>query len=218
MTQNDINELLNEVKRGNQAFPGIYKKVAEIAESKKDGEWNDLCYVPAEKIMTLLHSSYKKANPEYYAQIAQMVASIANWRRTKQIYSFPAEMRELLYNQDMADESVPIETLKVLPYSCIFIEADDIMEDTIGFFVAFDSGIDNDRLELRITGIGKKPTPLLVPLKKGSTIAGMVDDTINDAIKIMREQGCKEENIYKMVDREFGGIENFKKKYIGIPV
>lgn len=214
MTQDDINELLNEVKRGNKVFPGIYKKVDEIAKNKKEGEWDDLCYVPTEKIMMLLYSSYPKATPQYYAQDAQLIASVANWRRTKQIYSFPAEMRELLYSQDMQDENIPIETLKALPFSCIYIEADDIMADTVGFFVSFDSGINNDRLDLRITGIGKKSTPLFVPLKKGSTIASVVDDVIKGAIETMRSQGYTEENIYKSLDKGFGGIEKFKKKYI----
>lgn len=213
MTLDDINELLNEVKKIGQMFPGIFKRVDDIAKNKKEDEWDDLCYVPAVEIMALLHQFYS-TDPEYSAQIAQMIAAITNWRRTKQIYSFPKEMRELLYSQDMRYENIPVETLRALPFSCVFIEADDILDDTTGFFVYFDAGVDDVRLELRMIGIGESPTPLLVPLKKGATISSTVDDLVNEIKTALKNQGYNSDKVDEAMTRSFGGLGRFKELYV----
>lgn len=56
------------------------------------------------------------------------------WRRNKQIYRFYKELEELLYDQ--TDDVLSKELLNCLPYPCIYVETNTLIEyDIVGFFV-----------------------------------------------------------------------------------
>lgn len=112
--------------------------------------WDTLCYVPIAATISLVingDESLMYSNPSLIDD-AVALAALAPWRIYKQIYTFPIEMEELLYQQT-DDCIIPFEVLKNLPYPCIYIETQKLGDHIHGFFVHFESDPNDGRLELR---------------------------------------------------------------------
>lgn len=123
-------------------YPDVWKKIDDIyiknAENKNPNYINDFWF---------MLSNYKKSNKSIvnvdditvalFDQEAfilpGMLDALYKWRIHKQIYRFSIEMEKLLYEQNDGFDS-PIWILNSLPYNCIYIETNELSEDTLGFF------------------------------------------------------------------------------------
>ena len=69
--------------------------------------------------------------------VVYLTEFLYSWRIHKQIYRFPREMEEILYNQNDG-MNTPIKIFENLPYDCIYIETNSISykeKSILGFFV-----------------------------------------------------------------------------------
>ena len=63
-----------------------------------------------------------------------IIDAIYKWRVHKQIYKFPKEFEQLLYQQDDSFDT-PIWILNSLPYNGIYVETNYLDENVLGFFL-----------------------------------------------------------------------------------
>ena len=111
-------------------------------------------------------------------RLAQALSFVAAWREHKQIYNFDPELAKILIDQDL-DGELPIETLYNLPYKCIYIQTDLLMEAK-GFFVYFDTDeyIQGD-LDLKLCFVDTADEHAIIPIHliKGKTLEECVQKT-----------------------------------------
>lgn len=145
-----------------------------------------------------------KLDSQDQLRLAQALAFVAAWREHKQIYNFDPELAKILIDQDL-DGELPIETLYNLPYKCVFIQTDLLLEAK-GFFVYFDRNeyVDDD-LELRLCFVSNVDEHTILPLHliKGKTLEECIRVTNS-------EMGSPEEaelptNIMKILLSEMSG-------------
>lgn len=86
-----------------------------------------------------------------------MVCAVA-WRKNKQIYKFDHDLAKILSEQSIEGD-LPVETLKNLPYKCIYIQTDIYKGEMGGFFVYFAYNQPNDVLQLVLYTMNGVDTP-----------------------------------------------------------
>lgn len=176
-------ELINEVS---SKFPNCWDEIEKIVDIKRNKEmnWHDKVYVPMAGIGTIMTEIYTKNYKRIseHSKYMSLLSCLCSWRIHKQVYSFPAEMEKMLYDQaaDFVNEKMPVEVLYNLPYDCVYIEticlSDDSETGIDGIFVFFDEDIRKSRIkykmELRLLLILKnsETISLYIPLIEGKTL------------------------------------------------
>lgn len=170
-------------------YPDCWEQVDSFIEDKNNGEfqWDNRCYIPIAAGIAI--SSYGGDVNLDITYDAAIIAATAPWRLYKQIYSFDPDMESLLYEQ--ADDLViPVEVLNSLPYQCLYIETKRFM-DFDGFFVHFESDVNDGRLELRFLLVDATLHTLAIPIhiRSGNTIKDGVVQMMEETKRVAKTMG-----------------------------
>ena len=175
---------LRLVRKWEKMEPGIYGVLDNLRKAKDSGEmhWPDYCELPMSAAYTYLTQKYGE---QVAAGLSAELTALWTWRRNKIVYSFDPDLATALAEQaeDVQDTDVlPCDLLTHLPYPCIYIKANNILEHVDGFFVFIEYDTNHDRTELRIqwlTDDMEYSVPQLLHLLQGKTIKECVLDTIH---------------------------------------
>lgn len=169
-----------------ERYPGCWDELDMLMkETKEDGVLIDEhCAYPiaaAISVVTrgvdVVEAKRRMKNRLELISDATTMATVAAWRKHKQIYRFAEEMQNLLLDQGDADLILPIEVLYEIPYNCVYIQLSNIIteqEDRIdGFFVSFEQDINTMEMELRLLVVYANGIISAIPIHiaKGMTIA-----------------------------------------------
>lgn len=159
------------VKEMSKAIPNVW----DMAESfhkdkgKELPEWDDKCYIPIHATLSITQKTFGNTI------CAALIAALAPWRLSKEVYRFDPDLEQVLYNQADVDMSIPCGVLDRLPFRCVYVESPGLGENIHGFFVHFEHDIVKKRMELRLITIPKDDisidsgwTPLILCLDKGT--------------------------------------------------
>ena len=132
--------------------------------------WNDLVYIPLIDANSIFKAKYNNGKDDINQ--ASIYAAYAAWRQYKEIYSFSAELSEILFEQAEEDIIIPTETLYKIPYNSIYIN----VSDNEGFFVFFEQNVFTCQMELRFCcveehGGDTSITNVWVNLDEGNTVS-----------------------------------------------
>lgn len=192
-----------------QKFPSCWDQIEDFRSVKGTElpDWPDFCYIPIAGTLAVVTEGMNlgeyQINQEKVLQNhipikAATLAALAPWRRHKEIYSFSKELEELLLEQ--ADEQIklPVQTLHLLPFPCVYIELKTI-PDLDGFFVHFEYDMNVQREEFRFLLIDKTgvPYPWMLHIDGEWTL----DESLE---RVMQES---QKNILSLKD-----IEQFRKE------
>ncbi len=187
---------LQIVQYMNRVMPK-WTEYADIFVSQKGDrpvfDWDDLCLLPVGPGIAVA----QECNPSGLNPIlmGRFVSFMYAWRMYKQIFRFDPDMVRILLDTEIA--KVPWDTLRNLPYPCVYIQA-DLVDGYDGFFVWFEDDPNNRQLEVRFDVVGKDKPPLgLFIHKTGDTlqagldagtdmIAGNLKDSGNEGVEFLK--------------------------------
>lgn len=147
-------ELLKQI---DAIAPWIWDKAEESHNYNVNHEyslWPKWCYVPVSVFLDIIGNGNDRAycSPEgmKYARLAQISATLAPWRISKEIYVMDSEVERILLDQD--DTKVEADILLNLPYYCFYIKTNHI-DDMDGFFVSLEYDDTDKSKEIRFVYI-----------------------------------------------------------------
>lgn len=181
-------KITNELSR---KYPQCWDQVEDLRAATDVPKWDRICYIPIAGTLAITSNQIEQVNDAVID--AAIMAAIAPWRIYKQIYTFAEETERLLLDQ--ADDcKIPIETLRNLPYPCIYIQVNKVAK-VDGFFAHIEYDVNNGTYELRMTLVMKdgRIMPMTIHLIPGKTIY--------DGILEAKQQSI--ENLKKLPQREF---------------
>ena len=196
-------ELTNQIA---EKYYNCWKELEEIREDKSIDWDRKRCYIPIGACMSVVMDK-ANFNQQTVALEGQIMAATASWRLHKQIYRFTPEIEEMLMQQHGDEDTiVPVDIFDNLPYQCLYIKL-TTSEEYDGFFVHFESDVNNGMLELRLLIIDKENNCIaqILYLEKDKTIK----DAMNDMINIARKNMTK--NLSKFVSIN---SKEYVKRYI----
>lgn len=176
---------LRMVRLWPRMFPGCYEQLDDLHAAKADGEiwWPDYCPLPISAAYTLLINQDGQTAATAAACAAELTACWI-WRQQKILYSFDPDLTEALAAQvdDMADtDTLPVDLLLHMPYSCIYIKAPALIEHADGFFAWVEWDVNRRAPEYRVQLVMDDLThsvPLVLHLIPGATIGECIADTL----------------------------------------
>jgi hypothetical protein len=151
---------LKLVRKMSNIIPNCWNLCDMIAEDNGKNnlpKWGEKCLLPIAAAKAIVKS----------INLGNQLAGLYAWRRYKEIYSFDAELQDLLYEQANEEMIIPVDILLNLPYSAIWIDTIDY-----GLLVWIEYDIERGEYELRIDEYKgeEREQPLILHLDKGSTI------------------------------------------------
>lgn len=166
-------------------YPGCWDKIEEMRKDRGMAlpDWDDRCYIPVAGTIAIVTDGVDQKdvlavlemNPTHKSNDAALMAALAPWRQSKEVFIFSKEMESVLFEQ--ADDcAVPWEALYNLPYSCIYIELQSL-KDIQGVFVHFEDDANTRKRELRLTFIKNDLEVYCIPIHM--TKQGNISDGIN---------------------------------------
>lgn len=164
-------------------YPTAWTEAENLRQMNgKDVKWDERCYLPISAAIAIASRGDNTKIPNTVLD-ADLLAAIVPWRLHKQIFTFDEELERILLDQADEELQIPIEILNNLPYSCIYIKLHDLEYD--GFFVHFESDVNDGTFELRFLICEKNPdaSPLPLPLhlKAGYTLQDSINETVKKA-------------------------------------
>lgn len=123
-------------------YPSIWEKIDKIYEKNKDNE-NPNYYTDIMKIIVNdcllaniggMDGMFINQSNKYLLREPSILDALYKWRVHKQIYKFPKELEQLLYQQQDGLDT-PIWILNSLPYDSIYVETNYLSDDILGFFI-----------------------------------------------------------------------------------
>lgn len=110
-------------------------------------EWESWCYAPMAAAFAVANNVLNNSdNMEAIAEIAfwiQIIAALAPWRLSKEVFIFDPELESTLYEQ-AEDLTIPAEILLQLPYPAFYVQTSHLTFDSQlyhGFFVHLEHDI-----------------------------------------------------------------------------
>ena len=171
-----------------------YLQLDRCRSAKDEGQmqWPDYCLLPINAAFAYLVHAHGLSPEEAAAGCAELTACWT-WRQNKVIYSFDQDMAEALASQadDVADTDVlPSDLLMHLPYPCIYIKAQGLLEHMDGFWAWMDFDTNREAPELRIQWVFDTmdaSVPQVLHILPGSTLRECVMDTLQTTMEHTRE-------------------------------
>lgn len=160
------------VKDFEQEHPRCWEYIEDFREKrgKEVPNWNDLVYIPLIDANSIFKVKYNNGKDDINQ--ASIYAAYAAWRQYKEIYSFSAELSEILFEQAEEDIIIPTEILYKIPYNSIYVN----VSDNEGFFVFFEQNVFTYQMELRFCCVEEHDgdtsiTNVWVNLDEGNTVS-----------------------------------------------
>lgn len=186
-------------------YPNCWKYIEEMRQL--DVVYDNSCYIPISACNSLCAISLYGKSDHFTTESAldaSLMAAVAGWRQHKQIYRFDKDMEETLLEQNDKSLTIPVEILKSLPYTSLYIKTNTLgyhEKKLDGFFVYFDNDDINTDVELRFLGISEESDTLRFPVAIHLIPNGSIEDGIKRMIQVSIENSKKA-----------GAISNFEKK------
>ena len=174
---------MNLVKEISKFHPDVWDMVELFRRGKGTDlpDWDDKCYVPIHA--TLAITSQKRLPFDF----AALLAALAPWRVSKEVYRFDPDLEMMLYDQG-ADTNIPCAAFDTLPFQCVYIEAPNFAKDCHGFFVHFDHDVEKKHFEIRFIILSQGATleggwaPLVLHLNK-KTVAESWEAYVEEGVE-----------------------------------
>lgn len=149
---------LELLKRTTAKYPKAWEQM-EIFHNLngKDGlpKWEPWCYAPISAAMAITMEGMEDSfNTRMRTmQDSQVIAALAPWRRSKEVFVIDPELQELLFSQ--AEElTINSEILLQIPYQCFYVQFADIFDfmgcPCHGVFVHLEDDVNTHDKELRL--------------------------------------------------------------------
>ena len=151
---------LSLLEKITQKYPHVWRIMQEIHEENGliEPSWDSCCYVPLGVTLAYVDGKLDAGINDY-----AIIAALAPWRLSKEVYVMDADLESLLYEQSEDPLDIPAEILLHLPYLCFYVELSR-MDDIHGFFVHLEHDINNGERELRIVALHRDGTTSLFPI------------------------------------------------------
>lgn len=199
-------------------YPKALEQAKMFRQAKASGEipWSDLCYLPIGATLAMASGGIPIRQDNALERFdcagdAQILAAILPWRIYKQIYSFPQEMEDLLFDQADEDCLIPVDIIKNMPYPCIYISLNDNKDKRDGFFFWIEEDQHDKRLEMRFLIVRDNLTtlPYALHVIPGGNIQDGIDAYYKEVKRQMRLNPAIERSILKVTEIE--GLDTVKK-------
>ena len=199
-------QMVNRIKSVNKDIFMLLDGALNLLKTRddfSDVEWNNLCYIPSYLIIRFaeyMENEDKKFAKYYNMKSVSELFQITSWRQYKQIYSFDADLADILMDS-ATDEICPYDLLSNLPFPAFYVEFTrevsfgGIGDDVIGFFVSFDMLGDDLMMAFLAIHADHSQTSVPIHIKQGMTIQkslkeinrlyNMTDDYVSNKIPEM---------------------------------
>lgn len=164
---------MKKLKDFENKYPNVFNLAEDLRTLPPDDEiglWDrDLVYLPISGCNAVMNS-YKvlSGSPE-----VQLLAALAAWKQSKQIFQFAEELSDELMMQSNEDLLIPVAVLKNMPFPCVYIKLQN--QDVDGFFVYWEQDLSKGlyfELRMLLMADGKMNNfPLILHLTDCDTIA-----------------------------------------------
>lgn len=138
------------LKRTAAAHPDAWEIIAKLYGLRGTDNvpyWPKWCYAPLSVALgTVATNAYDTTTDMPQAMV---IAALAPWRRSKEVYVMDADMQELLFEQ-ADDLKIQPEILKHLPYPCFYVQFAPGTTPYHGFFCHLDYSIEQEETSLRL--------------------------------------------------------------------
>ena len=115
------------LKKTTARYPDIWRKL-ELAHASNSVDnvspWQRWCYVPISVTLAAAADIDKPADLDSWcltAEAASVLAALAPWRLSKEVFVFDPEIQQLLFSQS-GDLQITPDSLLKLPYHCFYIQ------------------------------------------------------------------------------------------------
>lgn len=185
--QTDLPKPFEVLKDFTKKYPNVWN-LCDIFynDNGKNGlpAWDQICDLPIAAAISIMTYYHQKGFKVDHREFPELCAALYSWRKYKEIYCFDNDLAELL--MDQADESeedmlLPVDTLKSLPYPCIYITFSDVDKLTLyGFWVWFEYDVHINELEFHLYLHNKDDRfeSLIFHIQKEFTFKEAIDRTI----------------------------------------
>lgn len=152
-------------------------------------DWPDWCYAPisAALAVTMGDAPDTFENRLNSVHDAQIIAALAPWRRSKEVFVMDKEMQELLFEQ-ADDLKLDPELLLHLPYACFYIQfaSGTAFQGVVyhGVFVHLEYDSDRNERELRLLYLTEDGETIGVPIHIDA-------ETIEESIQMVSDEAYR---------------------------
>lgn len=183
---------LQLVKWISSKYPDAWAQMDDFHDSNgKNGlpSWPSWCWVPmAASVAVAKHvatgTNYIYRLMETCAD-ASVIAALAPWRHSKEIFDLDPDMEDLLGEQD--DFSIPSDVLLQIPYPCFYIKTHRPFPGfgmIDGFFVHLEYDVKNGDRELRLLLVRAAEKCIPVPVYLNT-------ETVQQSVERLRSHGVQ---------------------------
>lgn len=181
------------LKKTTARYPDIWRKL-ELAHASNSVDnvspWQRWCYVPISVTLAAAADIDKPADLDSWcltAEAASILAALAPWRLSKEVFVFDPEIQQLLFSQS-GDLQITPDSLLQLPYHCFYIQfagAFDLCGNNChGVFVHLEDNPEDNISELCLLY-------LLSDARTASQLIRLDADTIDESIRINHESAMR---------------------------
>lgn len=96
----------------------------------------------AESMLTGFIFSHGDFTDSEYMEVASSTVyyfALANWRKTKEVFSFSSELQELIASGFSDDEAIPVNVLEHLPFPCFYLDYGEAHPKFYGVIVEYET-------------------------------------------------------------------------------
>lgn len=186
---------LKLVRMWDKMSKDVYKRLEDMrAQFAAEGEeWPEWCDMPINVAAHLLIGE-EGLTPQSSANICAELTACYLWRKNKVVYWFDDTLAQVLYAQaqDVKEqERLPVELLTKLPFSCVYVKAPDIVENSDGFWAWLDYDVFRKGTELRMQWVTKSfenSIPLTLHILPEASIMECIRDTFSESMKWLPDE------------------------------
>lgn len=185
--KDDLPKPFEVLKAFTKKYPNVWTLCDDLHnDNGKNGlpAWDPICDLPIAAAISLMTYYNRKGFKVDHGEFPELCSCLYSWRKYKEIYSFDNDLAKLLMDQAGESEEdmlLPVDTLKSLPYPCIYITFACIKElNLYGFWVWFEYDVNVDELEFRFLLHNKdnRFESLIFHVQKGFTFKQAMGRTI----------------------------------------
>lgn len=174
---------LELLKRTTAKYPKAWEQMEMFHHlNGKDGlpKWEPWCYAPISAAMAVTMDGMEDSFDTRMRTMkdSQVVAALAPWRQSKEVFVIDPDLQELLFSQD-EELTINSEILLQIPYPCFYVEFAGVFDfmgyQCHGVFVHLEDDTNNHDKELRLLYLTADGYPIGEPIHIGE---GTIEESI----------------------------------------
>lgn len=206
---------LELLKRTTAKYPKAWEQMEMFHNlNGKDGlpKWEPWCYAPIAAAMAITMDGIEDSFDTRMSNIkdTQIIAALAPWRQSKEVFIIDPDLQELLFSQD-EELTINSEILLQIPYQCFYIQFAGIFDfmghPCHGVFVHLEDDTNTHDKELRLLYLTVDENAIGEPIHIG-------EETLEESLKHTRMEAFhnvpdEHEHVRRML---MTGIENLERE------